>query len=140
MRIKRNDELRPVNSRPDSKVNMIAPNHPPQIEIQALTGAPIRRSWKEVPDSLTCHRATIHTSNVNSTRAGAKVIKSRPDIFGSRVVSTEKEALDRSRGVDHVTQHHKQRDEILSPNPPMPKTPNRSMASARIKLANESAG
>ena len=140
VRIQRYDELGPVDSRPGSEVDVVAPNHPPQVEIQSLAGAPVRRPGKEVPDSLTCRRATIHTTNVDPTRAGAEVIKRRANVFSFRAVSREKEVLDRASGVNHVTQHHEQRNEIASTNPPMAKDPDRSMASARIELAHEGRG
>ena len=120
MRIQRHHELGPVDPRPGSEVDMVTPNHPPEVEIQTLAGAPIGRSGKEVPDPLACRPAAIHTTEVNLTGTGAEIVKGRADVFSVRAVSAEKKPFDRTRRLDHVTQDDKERDKITPTDPPVP--------------------
>jgi len=102
MRIERHHELRPIHTRPDAEVDTIPPNHPAEVEVETLAGAPIRRSGKEVPDPTACRRVTIHRTEINVARTSTEIVKGRSDIFSRWLVSTEKELLDRACRFNHV--------------------------------------
>ena len=48
VRVERDDEPRGRDARPDSEIDLVAPDHPAQKQVQPLARAAARRPWEEV--------------------------------------------------------------------------------------------
>ena len=59
MGVERHHELRPVDTLPEPEVDPVAPNHPPQIQVESLARASIRWSRKEVRQASTAYSTLV---------------------------------------------------------------------------------
>jgi hypothetical protein len=69
MGVERNHELRTVDTLPEPKVDPVAPNHPPQIQIESLARASIRGSRKEVRQSSTADSSLVDVAKFDVASA-----------------------------------------------------------------------
>ena len=133
MGVERNDEPGRGHQCPRSEVDGVAPDHPPQKEIQPLAGAPLRGTREEITDAWTLWNAAVCGRQVGLQRAHRERLESQPDVRCGQVIARHEEPLDGPRFPQYPLQDEQQRDDVASPDPAMHERIERCAMTCRIE-------
>jgi len=140
VRVERDDQLRRRHARPDAEIERVAPDHPPEEQIQALAAAARRRPREEVADAGTSfrrpRRAAVHRFHVERQGARRKAVERPFHIVGVGIVPLEEESFDRAGAFDHLLHHPEQRGEVGAARPSVHEVTKARGVAARIERAD----
>ena len=137
VRIERNDEPGWGHECPRSKVDLVAPNHPTQKQIETLAGASGRRPGEEKTDACPLWHSVVSGAEIRRQRACRERVQRRPDIRSRRIVTGNEEALDGTGFAKHPLQDDQQRHEIPPSDPAVDDRIDRCSIACRIEAPHE---
>jgi len=135
--IERNDEPGWGHECPGSKVDLIAPNHPTQKEIETLAGASGRRPGEEKTDACPLWHSAVRGTEIRLQRACRERVERRPEIRSRRIVARNEEALDGPGFAKHPLQDDQQRHEIPTSDPAVDDRIDRCSIACRVEAPHE---
>jgi hypothetical protein len=81
--------------------------------------------------------ATVRAPHIERQRPFRETVECRADVLIRGVQPFEEESLDRTRAIQHLSQHPQQCDQIVATDPPVHHRPHGTRRSFRIETADE---
>ena len=140
MYVERNDETRRRYAGPHTKIDAVATHHPAQKQVQPFARASRRWPCEETVSACWPALMPIHPRDIQLPRALAEAVEARADVRGVWRIAVEEELLQRSGGLQHLSEDPENRRQIAAAGPAMSKRFQSDGIAFRLEMPNEVRG